>query len=261
MALDYLSHLRTDSARFLDALRDAPSGARVPSCPDWDADDLLWHLGGVQWFWGTVVAERLQSADDVEEPERPGSRTGLVAFFEEQSARLHDELAAADPAEPVYTWSTDKTVGFIRRRQAHEALIHRLDAELTVGDVTPLDPALASDGVLEALDVMFGGCPPWGSFAPSGEQVLVRVSDSGLDVPVALGRFTGTDPDDGTVYDEDDISVAAADPAAAAAATVSGTADDLDAWLWHRRDAARITSEGDRAVLDRFLKVLEQPID
>jgi uncharacterized protein (TIGR03083 family) len=259
--LDYLHHLRTDSDRFLDVLRDAPGDAPVPSCPDWDADDLLWHLGGVQWFWGTVVADRLQSVDHLEEPPRPDTRTGLLDFFEEQSARLHRELAAADPAEQVYMWAAEKNVGYIRRRQAHEAMVHRLDAELVTGEVTPLDTELASDGVLEALDVMFGGCPPWGSFAPSGEQVLVRVADTGLEVPVALGRFTGTDPDDGTSYDEEDISVSAADSSATPAGVVSGRADDLDAWLWHRRDASRLAVEGDRAVLDRFLEVLKQPID
>ncbi|HET6562849.1 MAG TPA: maleylpyruvate isomerase family mycothiol-dependent enzyme [Marmoricola sp.] len=259
MPLDYLSHLRSDSARFLDTLRNAPAGAPVPSCPDWDADDLLWHLGQVQWFWGTVVADRLQSVDGLEEPGRPGSRQELVTFFEEQSDRLRRELAAADPSEEVYMWASEKNVGYIQRRQAHEALIHRLDAELVIGDVSPLDAELASDGVLEVLDVMFGGCPPWGTFTPSGDQVLVRVTDTGLEVPVALGRFTGTDPD-GTSYDEDDISVSAAS-SAEPAAVVSGPADDLDAWLWHRRDDTGLTREGDRTVLDRFLAVLDQPLN
>ena len=259
--LDYLHHLRADSARFLAVLRDAPGDAQVPSCPEWDADDLLWHLGGVQWFWGTVVADRLQSVEGLEEPARPDTRAGLIDFFEEQSARLHRELAAADPAEQVYMWAAEKNVGYIRRRQAHEALVHRLDAELVIGEVTPLDTELASDGVLEALDVMFGGCPPWGSFTPSGEQVLVRVTDTGLEVPVALGRFTGTDPDDGTSYDEADISVSAADGSATPAGVVSGRADDLDAWLWHRRDDPGLVFEGDRAVLDRFFEVLKQPIN
>src|SRR3712207_5040596 len=121
MTLDYLEHLRSASARFLDVLRAAPEGARAPSCPDWDADDLLWHLGNVQWFWGTVVAERLPSVDGLQEPERPDTRAGLLSFFEEQSERLHRELAAADPAEEVYMWAAEKNVGYIRRRQAHEA--------------------------------------------------------------------------------------------------------------------------------------------
>jgi uncharacterized protein (TIGR03083 family) len=264
MTLDhhgFLRHLRTESARFLDALRDCDAETQVPSCPDWQADDLLWHLGEVQWFWGAVVEERLQSVDDLEGPDRPDSRAGLMAFFEEASGRLYDALGSADPAEPVYMWAADKTVGYIGRRQAHEALIHRLDAELTAGDVTPLDTELASDGVDEVLRVMFGGCPPWGTFTRSGPQAQVVASDTGLVVPVVLGRFTGTDPSTGTSYDEEELSVDAADPEASPQATIRGTAADLDAWLWHRGDGAALSKEGDPAVVALLEKTLDQPID
>ena len=258
---DYLQHLREDSTRFLERLRTCDPRLPVPSCPDWVAGDLLWHLGEVQWFWGTVVTERLQSVDDLKAPPRPDTHAGLAAFFEAQSERLHDALKSTDPAEPVYMWAADKTVGYIGRRQAHEALIHRLDAELTVGDVTPLDAQLAADGVDEALSIMFGGCPPWGTFTPSGTQVEVLTSDRDLVVPVALGRFTGTDPETGTSYDEDDISVRAADPGATAAVTITGTAEDLDAWLWHRRDASGLKVEGDQQAFERLVAVLAQPLD
>ena len=258
---DYVHHLRRESGRFLEVLRDAPSDRPVPSCPDWASGDLLWHLGEVQWFWGTVVVDRLQSVEALENPVRPETHAELVSFFEEQSHRLADGLEAAGPAEPMYMWADDKTAGYIARRQAHEALIHRLDAELTVGQVTPLDPELAADGVDEALDVMFGGCPPWGTFTPSGLQMQVVVADTGRVLPVALGRFTGTDPDSGTAYDEDDISMRSADPGATPQVTVTGTAADLDAWLWHRRDAAGLQVEGDRAVFARFESVLSQGIN
>src|SRR4051812_725180 len=105
MTLDYLTALRTESARFVDALRDADPSARVPSCPEWDADDLLWHLAGVQWFWGSIVVDRLQSPEGVVEQERPSDHAALVAVFEQNAARLHDALAEADPAEPVYMWA------------------------------------------------------------------------------------------------------------------------------------------------------------
>jgi uncharacterized protein (TIGR03083 family) len=258
---DYLQHLRDDSARFLDRLRSCDPRLPVPSCPDWVASDLLWHLGEVQWFWGTVVADRLQSVDDLEAPPRPDTHAGLASFFAKQSERLHDALASADPAEPVYMWAADRSVGYIGRRQAHEALIHRLDAELTVGEVTPLDPRLAADGVDEALGIMFGGCPPWGAFTPSGSQVEVRTSDVEVVVPVALGRFAGTDPETGTTYDEADISVRAADPTATAAVTITGTAEDLDTWLWHRRDGSALKVEGDQETFERLVAVLAQPLD
>jgi uncharacterized protein (TIGR03083 family) len=242
-------------------LQGCDPSSPVPSCPDWTADDLLWHLGEVQWFWGTVVADRLQGADDLEGPERPASHDELVAFFQAQSSRLRDALAATDPREPVYMWAADKSAGYVARRQAHEALIHRLDAELTVGEVTALDAELAADGVDEALSIMFGGCPPWGTFTPTSTQVEVVTTDPDRVVRVALGRFTGTDPDSGTSYDEDDISVTAADSGITPRATVTGTADDLDAWLWHRRDASGLKVTGDRDVFARLEAVLAQPLN
>ena len=56
---EYVSHLARDSARYLEVLRQTAPGTRVPTCPDWDADDLLWHLAEVQWFWGTIVSREL----------------------------------------------------------------------------------------------------------------------------------------------------------------------------------------------------------
>jgi uncharacterized protein (TIGR03083 family) len=261
MTLDYLGHLRSESARFLDVLRDTDPSLRVPSCPDWDAGDLLWHLSEVQWFWATIVEDRLQSPAGLEAPERPADHGALVGLFAAQSARLHGVLAAADPAERVYMWAPDKTVGYIRRRQAHEALVHRLDAELVTGQVTAFDPDLAADGVLEVLEVMRGGCPPWGTFTPSSDPLLVRMTDTGGEVPLVIGRFTGTDPESGTSYDEDDLSVSAADASSPPALVVSGTADNLNAWLWARRDASSISFEGDPELAEQLRTVLRQPID
>lgn len=261
MTLDYLKHVRSDSDRFLTLLRDADPSLRVPSCPEWDADDLLWHLAEVQWFWGTIVDQRLSDPDAAEsqKPDRPGSHEGLVAFFEESTALLQGSLAAADPSEHVWMWADDNTVGYIRRRQANEALIHRLDAELTVGQVTPLDPALASDGVHEALTVMFGGVPPWGTFTDSGRTLRVVASDTGLEVPLRLGRWTGTSPNTGTSYDEAICEVAEAE-GFVADASVRGRAADLDAWVWGRADAGALTIEGDRELFDALQEVVSQGI-
>jgi uncharacterized protein (TIGR03083 family) len=256
--LDFVGAIARESDRFLVVLGDVDPAARVPSCPDWDAADLLWHLAEVQWFWATIVEERRRDADGMSEPVRPSSYDDMHTFGREQAARLAQVLADADPATPVYMWAPDKTAGYIGRRQAHEALIHRLDAELTADSVTPMDPALASDGVLEALEVMHGLVPPWGTFAPGGDRVCVECSDTGLTVPVRLGWFTGTDPDDGAEYDEAALVVqrSPGEPSA----TVTGTADDLDAWLWRRRPASALRVTGDQAAFDRLTAAVS-PID
>jgi uncharacterized protein (TIGR03083 family) len=254
--LDYLDHLRRESDRFSEVLATAPPDAPVPSCPDWDAEDLLWHLGEVQWFWAEVVRRGVtdgEQADGLDAGTRPDGREALQALFDQASADLSRLLTENDPATPAWTWSTDQTVGFIRRRQAHEALIHRVDAELTAGDRTPMDTALSADGVDEVLRVMYGGCPPWGTMtAVDGPSLRLRATDTGDSWLVTPARFTGTEPD-GTVHeDEPDIQVAASDPGGEAGATVSGTAADLDCWLWRREAAGELTHEGDPAVVATF---------
>ncbi|MCW2791598.1 MAG: hypothetical protein JWO76_696 [Nocardioides sp.] len=257
---DYLRHLRDESRRFRDVLADCEPTARVPGCPEWDAADLLWHLATVQHFWATIVRTRPEGPAEDHEPPRPDSYAGLLATYDDQSAALLAELEAADPAERAWTWSTEQTVGFTIRRQAHEALVHRLDAEQTAGGVTPLDAALAADGVEECLDVMFGGLPPWGEFHPDPRFVRVDLTDSGESVWVQLGRFVGTDPDDDTHYDDDDIHVVP-DPGAEPDAVVAGPAGALDTWLWRRGDDSEIRVTGDREVFDRFRVAVNHPIN
>ncbi|HEX9065185.1 MAG TPA: maleylpyruvate isomerase N-terminal domain-containing protein [Streptosporangiaceae bacterium] len=255
--LDYLGHLARESALFGHAIDSAAQNAPVPTCPQWTADDLLWHLGEVQWFWGTIVRERTDAAGaEAAKPPRPDGRAALMDFYLSASTALGSALAAASPDDPAWTWADDKTVGFIIRRQAHEALIHRVDAELTAGQPRSLmDPGLAADGVDEVLRVMYGGdLPAWGSFAPGRTGSVAVVADDAATAWLAeFGQFTGTDPGDGKSYDQPGIKVTVADPDAAAvtgaAALIRGDGDDLDCWLWRRPVRVALDRSGDPAAL------------
>jgi uncharacterized protein (TIGR03083 family) len=263
--LDYLDHLARESARFASALEQAPSGARVPTCPDWTTDDLLWHLAEVQWFWGTIVRDGVD-ADAAEEmkPPRPANRPGLEEFYQSASRELALALASTPPETLAWTWAEDKTVGFIRRRQAHEALIHRIDAELTAGDRTGMDPGLSADGVDEALRIMYGGdLPDWGTFdADEARTLRIRATDTGDSWFVTLGHFSGTDPIWQRSYDrQPGIHVAAEDDGGAAAATISGTAADLDCWLWGRPTVGSFNRSGDSAVHSGFDALIAEGIN
>ena len=257
----YLDHLQRESTRFREVLATTPPVARVPGCPDWSAADLLWHLTEVQWFWARTVRTRPAPADeDAPGPPRPTSYDALLDAFDEHSAALLHELERADPDEEAWTWSTEQSVGFTYRRQALEAMVHRVDAEQTAGRPSPLDPALAADGVRELLEVMVGGTPPWGRFVGEGVHLRVDCTDTGDTTWVELGRFTGTSPSTGTSYDEPDIGVVA-DPGTPPATVLAGTAGDLVTWLWRRGDDARITVDGDPDADRRFRAAVDHPID
>lgn len=259
---EYLDCIRRESARFREVLADCDPTAQVPACPDWTAADLLWHLGGeVQHFWAAVITHRPQHPRDFYiEPTRPTTYGELLASFDENSAALADGLAEADPDDPAWSWAPTRTVGFTYRRQAHEALIHRLDAEQTAGAETPLDARLAADGVAELMEILYGGAPPdWATFTPRGGEVLLDVVDVGARVQVQPGDLAGTDPDAG-----EDVTgphlVVVPEPGSAAA-TVSGSAADLDGWLWRRRDDSGITVTGDQETYSAFRAAVAQPID
>jgi hypothetical protein len=259
-ASQYLSAIENESIRFRDTLADAQPGAPVPSCPAWNAFDLLHHLTETQAHWAWVVDNRPKSPEERPEVQRATSYGAGLTAYDEAWAALVAALRDADPADPAWTWSKDQTVGFILRRQAHEALIHRLDAELTaVGHLSDIDAALAADGVEEVLDVMFGGCPEWGEFFPLPHYVRVELTDTGDNVWVQMGRFHGTDPD-GIEHEEDDINVVA-DPGVDADAVISAPAAVMDARLWRRGDGDTIHLAGDLGIVDHFRRVIHQPIN
>jgi uncharacterized protein (TIGR03083 family) len=254
----YIQHLRSESQRFRDVLATCDPRADVPTCPEWRADDLLWHLGEVQHHWTWVVTNRPKDPEEYDDPERPGDHAGLLTFYDQQRVALAEALEQAEPSDEAWTWSQDHTVGFIVRRQAHEALIHRRDAELTAGTVTPFPVDLAADGVDEVLDIMYGGCPPWGEFSPLPHYIRLDLTDIGDQVWVQLGRFHGTDPD-GIHHEEDDIHVVA-DPDVEPDAVIAGTAEALDARLWRRADGADTRLAGSLEIVDRFRRIVHQPI-
>ena len=143
----------------------------------------------------------------------------LLRAFDEASAGL--VAACATPIPP-----TRPRPGRRSRRsasssaQALEALIHRLDAERprsgTSARSTPRWPRRRRRGAR----VMSAGSPTWGDVLAAPALRPRRAHRHRRDVWVQLGRFSGTDPSDGTHYDEDDIHVVA-DPGRRARRVIS----------------------------------------
>lgn len=266
MPIDYLAVVGSESARFLAVLRDVDPSTQVPSCPDWDAADLVWHLGEVQWFWDTVVRRDITREDQLEQVERadrPSEYADLLACFEQVSAQLVRTLGRYPAQTGRYMWAHDPalhTVGYISRRQALEALIHRVDAELTARTASdPIEPVLAVDGIDEVVDVIRGGAiPEWASFAPAEDRIVELIAtDLSHRWTLQLGRFSGVTPD-GVEVNEHGFQRVESDPAVSA--TVSGNSADLLLWLWNR-PSGPVDLEGDPDALRSLDYAVSEDID
>lgn len=269
--IDFVAATAAESERFAAAAAEVaeladPSTVMVPSCPDWSVDDLVWHLTEVQHFWASIVEGRPGDPSSVVAQARPPSAM-LIDRFVATSARLIEAVDGLAPDVGCWSWyQPDQRVGWVQRRQAHEALIHRVDAELarsTAGgpDVGSLDGALAADGVDEMLRIMLGVDPmdPWATWTPDGPEVrLVATVDGAGDRSwvVGTGRRTGVDPK-GQEQDDPALRVAPADDGQLVVATVRGPAAELDRWLWRRGGLERSVVDGDRAAVERIPALLD----
>lgn len=237
--MDHLSLINAETDRFIAAIRQVDAATRVPTCPDWNADDLLWHLTDVHAFWAAILRTGARSDEESEaveqtKPARPDDRETTIALLIDETAALVAELATRDDEQPAWSWfPPDQTVGFTRRMQVHEATMHRIDAELAAGLASaPIDAEVAADGVAHGIEVMLAwwGTNPGFALHPVAGAVRLHASDTGQQWLVQGGRWRGVGQS-GKEYDEPGLAfVDGAEPAA----SLTGTAEELDRWLWGR---------------------------
>ena len=197
----------------------------------------------VQWFWAEVHRRPPGAGPrTIEDARAPETYDELLARFDE-CVRRAGRPRWRRPTRPseAWTWSDDQTRRLHPRRQAHEALIHRLDAEQTAGLASPSTPARRRRRRRGARrDVR--RLPAVGDLGAAASRSCGSTSPTpASEFWVQLGRFSGTDPDERRrPTDEEDIHV------------VDAPADDVEPdvvdqrsgrrarlWLWRRGDGRR----------------------
>ena len=73
MSFDPVQVMRRETARFAETLADVDGNRPVPTCPGWDADELLWHLTEVHLFWSAVIASGATTDEQIEAIEKAGA--------------------------------------------------------------------------------------------------------------------------------------------------------------------------------------------
>ena len=229
---DHLAVIRTEAAALADVL-DAHRNTDVPSCPGWDVEKLVNHLGRVhRWVTGMVRAHAQDRGGFPAKPERVDRQ-----WFEEGVTELVAALEEAGPDVRMWTFPNGGgTSRFWFRRQAEETAVHRWDAQhaATPGKASPIETETALTGIDEILDVFLHGrkADLGGSIhfhatdSPHGEWILRLDEDGALSV--------------GHGHEKGDVALRA-------------TASDLLLWLWGRPVAeSGLEVFGDEGLLDQW---------
>jgi uncharacterized protein (TIGR03083 family) len=155
---EFIRVLDHEGRSLASAAAEAGPGAKVPTCPDWQARDLLRHTGTVHRWATSYVTEGHPSFQPLaESPDLDDDE--LLAWFREGHRRLVDTLSAASPDVRCFHFlPAPSPLAFWARRQAHETTVHRVDAESARGR-TPEELAgeLAVDFAADGIDELLRG--------------------------------------------------------------------------------------------------------
>ncbi|MCC6436268.1 MAG: maleylpyruvate isomerase family mycothiol-dependent enzyme [Acidimicrobiales bacterium] len=177
-ATTHLAAVRRDGALLAATPADA-LGLTVPSCPDWTVAELLGHTAWVhRWVTATLAAppDSPPSPKTIERaPADPGA---VVAWYADALEAMLAEFDRADLAVVYKTFVGPQPGTWWARRMAHETSIHRWDAQAAQGAPEPIDPALAVDGVDEALDSYVTRRFDRESFGASGQTLHLHATDT-----------------------------------------------------------------------------------
>ncbi len=247
---EHIAAIADEGRRLAEAARHAGLDAPVPTCPGWEARELVRHLGLIHLWAASHVAfphEQPALANEAAQREFTGrfwpelgvfwvDDDDLIDWYLRTNANLVASLESAPSDLEAWTFlPAPNPLAMWARRQAHETAVHRYDAEAAEGAPSGFDTAFACDGIDEILRGM--------------------TTQRRLDVPL-------TDPQSMLVHAVDandrwlvtmssDVVTVVRDDGRADC-TVEGTASDLYLALWNRTDDSQLRVKGTREALDTW---------
>jgi uncharacterized protein (TIGR03083 family) len=227
----YLSHIRADGD-LIAAIAPRGLDRPVPVCPPWDVREVVAHVAST--YDHKVIAIRLgrRPVEGEWVTDEPFGKD-TVEWFNDEHAKLLAELAMHKPSDFAWTWwEPDQTVGFWYRRMALETVVHRVDIEMQFGPPSPIDAALAVDGIDEILMIMLAGEDEAAAEGPGTGTVEVLAGDAAWSIVL-----------------EDARTVVTPGRRTSPGAVLSGDPAALFLYLWGRGTLDSVTQKGDPSLV------------
>jgi uncharacterized protein (TIGR03083 family) len=246
----YCDEIVTQAELLRSAIEGADLTVDVPSCPGWNAGQLVRHLGGAHRWCEYVVRSR--TTEPI--PEEGYAVRELDAFAAEDPAvvgpwlvegatRLAETLRDAGPDTKMWTPVTDGTSAFYARRMTHETAMHRADGTLAVGATYTLDTDVAVDGIDEWMEL--GSLPMHFDVHPWMRELLG---------PGRTLHFHATDTEAEWVMDLTGEAITWRHAHEKSAVAVRGPVTELLLLIYKRRPPAGLEVLGDEELLDYWLE-------
>ena len=233
----WLTHLRRETERFAEVVRESPLRAHVPAYPDFTVHSLAAHIGRGLRLFHAIATGGEQPALEV--PDGADVSDWVLAGL----APLVTALGEIPPDQlvPFPHDTGDRPAGLIATVLAVEVGVHRWDVESVLGEHAPIPADLA----VQEVENVFGNFVPrlaGSGVADIGGTVWLQATDTeaAWSARVSDGRLT---------------TERAADAPADAAVSVTGTAQDIALLVWKRAlpPRAELDVAGNVEVLKRFL--------
>jgi uncharacterized protein (TIGR03083 family) len=213
----------------------------VPTCPGWSLKQLFRHVGRGD-RWAATIVRTGQSTDPRQVADGKPPEGGLVEWLHGGPVAVIDAVAEVGPDRPVWTFTGAKPASWWIPRRLGEAMVHRADAALAMGQDYTVDVERAAEGVSEWLGVLEARKAEEAD-APlaDGSTLHLHATDDGLG-PAGewLVRGVGGCLTWEHGHGKGDVAV-------------RGTAGDLLLALLRRRRSDSVETIGDAAVWERWL--------
>jgi uncharacterized protein (TIGR03083 family) len=231
----------TDDAQSLLAAAGTGWRRKVPHCPEWDAADLVRHMGSILSWMAAVVTSRERVSRRALDP-APADPAELPRWYLANLDRTLDVFGSVGPDAATWTFSStgDRRVAWWYRRLAVEVAIHRWDAEHAAATdggppPAPLDGDVAAAGIREFMIEFLPG-------------LLSRESAGGLGGTLHLHATDGP----AEWWADLDAAGMARPEHAKADTAIRGTRSDLLLWLANRSSRDSLDVAGRPEILDHW---------
>ncbi|MEO8815440.1 MAG: maleylpyruvate isomerase family mycothiol-dependent enzyme [Mycobacterium sp.] len=155
--MDYAAALLDENRAFGDVIRAGDPALPVPTCPEWNLQQLFRHVGRGHRWAAQIVADRPDHAIDpraVPDGKPPAEPDAAIGWLHDGAQLVVDAVAQAGADTPTWTMLGPRPVSWWLRRRLHEVTVHRADADLALGRDFTIAPELAADGISEWLDMV-----------------------------------------------------------------------------------------------------------